>query len=315
MTGLQILGSGHGLPKRCVTNEDMAQIVDTNNEWIITRTGIEQRYFCSEDETCGQLAAQAAQQALQQANLSADQIGLIVAATFTSDYLTPSLACQVHQALGCTKPIPCMDVNAACTGFLYGLETARSLLMSGSANSEYALVIGAEGLSRVLDFTDRTSCVLFGDAAAAMVVRLADVPYSCILNASGDTSSLFANSLLPNQSRFLQMDGKAIFRFAVDIIPKCLEQLLQKSGLTLEQIDHVVCHQANSRIIDHVVKKLGAPPTMFYKNMQRFGNTSAASIPLALDELLQNGTIRPGQKVVCIGFGAGLTWGACLLSF
>lgn len=315
MTGLQILGSGHGLPQRCVTNDDMAKIVDTSNEWITTRTGIEQRYFCDTGETCGQLATKAAQQALQQANLHPDQLGLIVAATFTSDYLTPSLACQVQQALGSTKPMPCMDVNAACTGFLYGLETARSLLMSGTATSEYALVIGAEGLSRVLDFTDRGSCVLFGDAAAAMVVRLADLPYSCILNAQGDTTSLSANSLLPNQPRFLQMDGKAIFRFAVDIIPKCLNELLQKSGLTLDQIDHVVCHQANSRIIDHVVKKLGAPPEMFYKNMQRFGNTSAASIPLALDELLQADKIKPGQKVVCIGFGAGLTWGACLLSF
>lgn len=314
MTGLEVLGTGHCLPKRCVTNDDMAQTVDTSHEWIATRTGIEQRYFCDNEESCGHLAANAAQMALQKAGITADQLGLIVAATFTADYLTPSLACQVHQALG-AQPMPCMDVNAACTGFLYGLETARSLLMSGTATTEYALVIGAEGLSRIMDFSDRTTCVLFGDAAAAMVVRLSDAPYACILNAKGDATSLYANSLLPNQSHFLQMDGKAIFRFAVDIIPKCLDELLQKSGLTLEQVDHVVCHQANSRIIDHVVKKLGAPSQMFYKNMQRFGNTSAASIPLALDEMLQSGTIQPGETVVCIGFGAGLTWGACLLNF
>ena len=314
MTGLEILGTGRCLPQRCVTNDDMARVVDTSDEWISTRTGIRQRYFCQEDESCATLAAGAAQKALEAAGITPDQLGLIVAATFTPDNYTPSVACQVHQMLNVGPSIPCFDVNAACTGFLYALESARALLMAGSAG-QYALVIGAECISRVLDMTDRSTCVLFGDGAGAMVVRLADAPYTCLLSGKGDEASLYAGNLAPGKSRSLFMDGRAIFRFAVDIIPKCLNGLMEQSGLTLEQIDHVVCHQANSRIIDHVVKKLGAPPEKFYKNMQDYGNTSAASIPLALDEMVRAGRIQPGQTVACVGFGAGLTWGAALLRF
>ena len=314
MTGLEILGTGRCLPQRCVTNDDMARMVETSDEWISTRTGIRQRYFCGEDEGVVSLSAGAARKALEKAGVSADQLGLILTATFTPDSFTPSVACQVHEALGCTAAIPCFDLNAACTGFIYALETARSLLMAGSAG-EYALVIGAECISRVLDMEDRSTCVLFGDGAAAAVVRLADLPYACVLGGRGEAAGLHANSLLPGQNRTLFMDGRAIFRFAVDIIPKCLNQLFEESGTSLEQVDHVVCHQANSRIIDHVVKKLGAPADKFYKNMHRYGNTSAASIPLALDEMLESGAIQPGQTVACVGFGAGLTWGAVLLRF
>lgn len=314
MKGLKIIGMGRALPSSCVTNEDFAQRMDTSDEWIATRTGIRQRYFCQPEESCGTLAAQAARHALEAAGLTIDQMGLIVAATFTADYRTPSVACQVHEALGATRAMPCFDLNAACSGFVYGLETARSLLAGGNAG-EYALVIGAECLSRVVDMEDRSTCVLFGDGAGAAVVQLAQLPYACVWGAQGQTEPLHAASLLPERTPYLQMDGKAIFRFAVDILPKCLEQLSQASGIPLEQMDQVVCHQANSRIIDHVAKKLGAPQHQFYKNMHRYGNTSAASIPLALSELWAQGRLAPGTTAACVGFGAGLTWGACLLTF
>jgi len=312
MIGLEVLGTGRCLPGRCVTNEEISRRVDTSDEWVSSRTGIRQRYFCEEGETNASLAAGAARKALEKAGIGPGDVGLCIAATFTPDHAMPSLACEVQAALGLPETAPCFDVNAACTGFLVALETARCFLLGGNAASPYALVIGSEVLSRVLDFEDRTTCVLFGDGAGAAVVRLnADRPYAADFGARGDVCVLYAGGEDP----FLHMDGQGVFRFAVDIIPRCIHAVLGKAGLTLADVQHVVCHQANSRIIDFAVKRLGEDPEKFYQNMQRYGNTSAASIPIALDEMLEQGRIRAGQNVLCVGFGAGLTWGGALLRF
>ena len=290
MMGLEVMGTGRCLPSRCVSNQEMSGMVDTSDAWITSRTGIRQRYFCAQGETNALLAATAARRAMEKAGVGPADIGLCIVATFTPDRATPSLACEVQAALGLAQTIPCFDVNAACTGFLVAMEK----------------------LSRIIDFSDRSTCVLFGDGAGAAVVRLAPVrPYAACFGARGDASILYAGGGDP----FVHMDGQEVFRFAVDIIPKCIDAVLHKAGLALADIHHVVCHQANSRIIGHVVKKLGENPEKFYENMQRYGNTSAASIPIALDEMLEQGRILPGQNVLCIGFGAGLTWGGTLLRF
>ena len=312
MTGIELLGTGRSLPGHCITNDDLARVVETSDEWVASRTGIRQRYFCTEEETAAQLAADAANKALAQAGVTAAQIGVCIVATFTPDHATPSLACEVHEALHLPETALCFDVNAACTGFLVALETARCHLAAGDVTGQFALVIGAEKISRLLDFADRSTCVLFGDGAGASVICLAkEAPYATTFGARGDASILYANA--DGDDPFLHMDGRAVFRFAVQIIPQCLDELLAKTGLQMADIGHVVCHQANSRIIDHVIKQRGDDPARYYQNMQRYGNTSAASIPLALDELRQNGALQSGQIVACIGFGAGLTWGGILL--
>ena len=314
LTGLQILATGRSVPSVCVSNEELSKRVETSDEWIYTRTGIRQRYFCAPEETNALLAVRAARAALQKAGLEPQQIGLCVCGTFSPDHASPSLACEVHEQLGLPENTPAFDVNAACTGFLTALETARCFLTASELQSPYALVIGSECISRVMDHEDRATCVLFGDGAGAAVVRLSDAhPYRAVLHARGDVELLKVGGAgRPDQ--VVQMQGSAVFRFASEVVPACINELLEKSGMTMEDIDYVVCHQANGRIIDHVIKKLGAPPEKFYKNMQRYANTSAASIPIALDEMAEAGLLHPGQRVLCVGFGAGLTWGGALLT-
>ena len=314
MTGLQILATGRSVPSLCVSNEALSQQVETSDAWIYTRTGIRQRYFCTPEETNTLLATRAARAALQKAGLRPDEIGLCVCGTFSPDHASPSLACEVHERLGLPETTPAFDVNAACTGFLTALETARCFLAAARLASPYALVIGSECISRVMDHTDRSTCVLFGDGAGAAVARLSEKhPYQAVLHARGDVELLKVGGAgRPDQ--VVQMQGSAVFRFAAEVVPACIEEILTQSGYTMADIDYVVCHQANGRIIDHVVKKLGAPPEKFYKNMQRYANTSAASIPLALDEMAEAGLLHPGQRLICVGFGAGLTWGGALLT-
>ena len=311
MNGIKLLSTGSALPRRAVTNDDMARIVDTNDEWIATRTGIRSRYHCTEGESHTSLCLAAAKQALERAGIGPEQIGVCIVATLSQDFLTPAAACILQRELGFPEDTVCFDLNAACSGFVYGLHTAECLL--SAAGRKYGLVVGVEALSRITDFTDRSTCVLFGDGAAAAVIRLTDdAPYACVLGARGDTQILRAGGA-GEMDRFIHMDGPAVFRFAVDAVPKCIDAVLAQAGMTLSQVDHVICHQANSRIIDYVVRKLKAPPEKFYKNMDRYGNTSAASIPIALDELLEKGLARQGQIALCVGFGAGLTWGGALL--
>lgn len=313
MNAIKLLGTGRHVPSRCLTNDDLSRMVDTSDQWIRERTGIVTRYLCGDGEGNTSSALAAAKTAMERAGVGPEDIGVCVAATFTPDHATPSLACELHQLLGFAETTPAFDVNAACTGFLHALETARCLLAAGHLRAPCALVIGSEALSRITDFTDRSTCVLFGDGAAAAVIRLTDdAPYACVLGARGDTQILRAGGA-GETDRFIHMDGQAVFRFAVDAVPKCIDAVLTQAGMTLDQVDHVICHQANSRIIDYVVRKLKAPPEKFYKNMDRYGNTSAASIPIALDELLEKGLARQGQIALCVGFGAGLTWGGALL--
>ena len=310
MEGLQLISTGGALPSRVVTNEDLSKLVDTSDEWITTRTGIRQRRFCGEGQTTATLAIEAAKQALERSGLQAEQIGCCVCATLSGAYATPSTACLVQHELGLAEDIPVLDVNAACSGFIYGAAVARGLLAARPQDSRrFALVIGCEQLSRLMDMTDRNTCVLFGDGAGAAIFALAeDSDFAVDLGARGD----MAIETPPNGP--IHMDGRAVFRFAVDASPRTLHAVLEATHHTLDEVDWVVCHQANSRIIDNCVKKMQADPEKFYKNMDRHGNTSAASIPVALNELAEDGRLQPGMRIACIGFGGGLTWGGMLLT-
>lgn len=311
--GIRIISTGAVHPGKKVTNDDLSQIVDTSDEWIFSRTGIKSRFFCDtqNDESCLSMALGAASKALLRSGISKDEIGCCICATISGDYATPSVACLVQEALSLPEDIPVLDINAACSGFIYGLEVARNFLNNSS--KKYGLVIGSEQLSRLLDMTDRSTCVLFGDGSGAAVIELDDnAPYESFLGARGG-KAIFCNGAGTSKN-YINMDGTAVFKFAVTSIPLCINTLLERSNLSLDDIDLVVCHQANSRIIDHCVKKLKAPSEKFYKDMDHFGNTSAASIPLALNELYEEERLVPGTKLLLVGFGSGLTWGGALIT-
>ena len=309
MNGLRLLGTGRALPARALDNDAMTAYVDTSDEWITSRTGIRQRYFCEGGESTTTLAIEAARRALVSSGLEVGAIDCLLVATSSGEYAMPSTACLVHKALGLREDIPVMDVGAACAGFLYAVDTARALLLAHGGR--HALVVGAEQMSHLLDMTDRNTCVLFGDGAGAAVLALEqDAEYACVLGTRGDMAIRVGG---PRREQPMAMDGQSVFRFAVSTIPTCVEQLLEKTGLTLADVDWVVCHQANQRIIDASVRRLGVSAEKFYKNLDRYANTSAASIPLALDELRESGRLLPGQRVILVGFGGGLTWAGVML--
>ena len=314
MKGFQLLATGGALPGRTVTNDDLSRMVDTSDDWITTRTGIRTRHYCTEGENAATLAIAAAKQALQRSGLAPADIACCVCATLSAPDATPSVACQVQAALGLPETCPALDINAACSGFLYGTAVARGLL--ATLGGQYALVIGCEALSRLMDPADRSTCVLFGDGAGAAIFELAadPTPFAVMLGARGD-AAIHAGGPSRAGSAPITMDGRAVFRFAVDALPKCLHAVLDETQLTLDDLSWVVCHQANSRIIDHCVKALQADPAKFYKNMDRHGNTSAASIPVVLNELAESGQLQPGQLLACIGFGGGLTWGGAIFQY
>ena len=310
MNGMKLRATGRALPAKALSNEDMRQYVDTSDEWIATRTGIRQRYFCGEGENTTTLAIAAAKQALERSGLAAEEIGCLLVATSSGEYAMPSTACLVHQALGLREDIPVMDVGAACAGFLYALEAARGLLLAGGGR--YALVIGAEQMSFLQDMTDRSVCVLFGDGAGAAVFELTqEVEYLSVQGTRGDLAITVGG---PQRKAYMQMEGQAVFRFATTILPQCVQQLLAKGGKTMEDVDWVVCHQANERILASSIRKLGAPAEKFYKNLDRYGNTSAASIPMCLDEMMEQGLLKEGQRVIMVGFGGGLTWAGAMVT-
>lgn len=308
MSGLRLLGTGRALPSRPVTNDDMSAIVETSDEWIASRTGIRQRYFCAEGETAEALAIAAARQALARSGVDAQDVGCVVCATSSGTYAMPSMACQVHHALGLAQNIPVMDVGAACAGFLYAVETARCLMLGGAGR--YALVVGSEQMSRVLDMTDRATCVLFGDGAGAALFALDEAAeYASVFGTTGDMAIRCGGV----SRTHMTMDGQAVFRFAVATIPRCVNGLLEKTGLTMEQLDWVVCHQANERILDASARRLGCGPEKLFKNLDRYANTSAASIPIALDEMREQGLLPAGRCMALVGFGGGLTWAGLLM--
>lgn len=312
MENIEIIGTGMAVPSKAITNDDLAKIVDTSDEWISTRTGIRNRFFCREDECANSLAIEAAGKALEDSGLNAENIGVCICATVSGDFATPSMACMVQRHLRLRENIPSFDINAACSGFLYGIEVARGLL--NGTGEKYALVVGCEQLSKLLDMTDRSTCVLFGDGAGAAVIRLSNEKiYASTLGTRGGYEIMAEGP--GKKPSHLRMDGKEVFKFATTIIPKCIEGLKEKSGLGIEDVDKVICHQANERIIDFVVRRMKADPSKFYKNMDRYGNTSAASVPIALDELVKKGEVKSGDLLLMVGFGGGLTWAGALIRY
>lgn len=309
MSAPKFLATGRCLPRRVVTNEELSRRVDTNDEWVFSRTGIHQRRFC-DGESGLDLALGSARQALERAELGPEDVGVCLVATFTPDYASPSMACLVQKELGLREDTLCFDLNAACAGFLYGMKTAHALL--SGAPRPYALLIGCEVISRVMDMTDRNTCVLFGDGAGAAVLRRdEEASWHTVFGSRGDPESIRVQGPGPVPSA-VHMEGKAVFRFAVEVVEQSIRQLLAEEGCAVNDLDLVVCHQANARIIDHVAKKLKAREGLFYKNMDRYGNTSAASIPIALDELAEQGILKAGMRVLTVGFGGGLTWAGAL---
>ncbi|MFM8607436.1 MAG: beta-ketoacyl-ACP synthase III [Hyphomicrobiales bacterium] len=316
-----ILGTGHYLPKKRMTNADLMSLVDTNDEWIVERTGIRARHIASEGETTSILAIEAAKAAIADAKIDANSIDLIVLATATPDYTFPSTATQVQAALGITGGAA-FDVQAVCSGFVYALTTADNFLKTGSAKR--ALVIGAETFSRILDWTDRTTCVLFGDGAGAVILDAqegggtnADHGILCThLRSDGrhlDKLYVDGGPSTTMTTGHLRMEGKEVFRHAVVNLAETVDEALHRSGLAASEISWFVPHQANRRIIDATAKKLGIDPSKVVITVDQHGNTSAASIPLALSVARHDGRIKQGELVLIEAMGGGFTWGSALI--
>ncbi len=322
MNGLKILGVGYAVPDNKVTNEDLAKVINTNDTWITERTGIKSRYF-SKDENTSDLAVSAAQKAITDAQIDSKTIDCIIVATLTPDTMMPCTAALVQTKLNLTKQrMMVFDLNAACSGFIVALQTVDALLQSGQVTT--ALVIGSETLSKILDYTDRSTAVLFGDGAGAFLLRKGDSgkPWTHFVNTEGDkdgtltTDGLKLNASLSNiqgQTPYLRMKGQAVFRFAVKALEDAIQQVLLKRKLNLEDIDLIIPHQANARIVAHVADKLGLPLEKFVLNMAEFGNTSSASIPIAYAQAKTNGLIHVNMRILLVGFGAGLIWAGTLI--
>lgn len=317
----KIIGVGSCVPKKVVTNEDLAKLIDTSDEWIRSRTGIRERRVSEAATATSDLALVAAQKALKAAELAAEQLDLIIVGTTSPDYLFPSVGCILQNKLGAAKAAA-FDVSAACSGFNFALNVASSFIENQTYKN--ALVVGADTLTKYLNWKDRGTCILFGDGAGATV-----------LTASNDESGILASWLkaeghlgdrliMPGggsrdpeekNGRFITMDGKDVFKFAIRVLEESISEVLKKADLKVEDIDLLIPHQANIRIINHVIKKMGLPKEKVYVNLHKYGNTSAASIPIALDEALADGKIKKGDIVVLSGFGAGLTCGANLIKW
>ena len=335
MNEMKLIGLGAAYPGRLVTNDDLSLEMDTSDAWIYPRTGIHARRFCTAEESAVTLAIEAAGKALAEAEsqgVPASDIGAIVVASMSADLATPSIAAILQRELRLPE-VPALDINAACSGFIYGLEVARSL--AAVSGRRYALVVGTEQLSRLLSMEDRSTAILFGDGAGAAVIECTETagnreeaaPYvrlfgsrgSDVILAPGVYTGAYEAREETNAETVcidhMLMDGKEVFMFACDIIPRIIGGLLEQSGETMEDIDHVVCHQANARIIRHVYRAMHWPAEKFFMNMEKRGNTSAASIPTALYDMQQQGRLQRGERLILAGFGGGLTWGGCILSY
>jgi len=314
-----ILGTGSALPPRRVTNAELAERVETSYEWIVERTGIHARHIAADGETTSTLATEAARKALAAAGVPADEVGLIVLATATPDQTFPASATKVQTALGIDDCIA-FDVAAVCTGFLYALSVADNMLKGGMA--EYALVIGSETFSRILDWEDRTTCVLFGDGAGAILLRSVDAQDKGVLatklHADGRHNDLLfvdGGASTTGTVGKLRMKGKEVFRHAVVNLAAVLKETLEASGHIIDEVDWVVPHQANKRILDATAKKLGLDPSRVVVTVDQHANTSAASVPLALDTAVRDGRIKPGDLIVLEAMGGGFTWGAAVVRY
>jgi 3-oxoacyl-[acyl-carrier-protein] synthase-3 len=312
----RIVGTGSFLPPRVVTNDELAQRLDTSDEWIRSRTGITRRHIADKTQASSDLALEASRRALQAAGIEASQIDLIVVATSTPDYVFPSTACLLQAKLG-AKGSAAFDIQAVCSGFVYGLATADAFIRSGA--HKRAIVVGAEVFSRILDWNDRGTCVLFGDGAGAVVLAADSTPgiHASVLHADGSQVDMLS---VPGNvsggcivgSPFLQMNGQGVFKFAVRVLDEVARETVAAAGMTLDDIDWLIPHQANVRILDATARKLGLPPEKLVITVDHHANTSAASVPLALDEFVRAGKIRAGHRVMMEGVGGGFTWGASL---
>ena len=321
-----ITGWGMSVPERVLTNDELARTVDTNNEWIVGRTGIRERRIAGPKESTATLATVAARAALECADVSPRQIDLIIVATSTPEYQFPATACVVQDALGASNAGG-FDLSAACSGFIFAMEMAAAAIRCGSLQT--VLVIGSETLSRVVDWKDRGTCILFGDGAGAFVLQGSDTPggvLASIMRSDGSGGPALiipaGGSHLPasaetvrNQQHYIQMDGKEVYRFATRVLASATREVVAAAGLSLDDIALIVPHQANSRIIDSAARTLGLPLDRFIINLDRYGNTSTASIPIAICEAVAEGRIRPNDNLVLVGFGAGLTWGASAIQW
>lgn len=321
-----ILATGCYLPDKVITNADLEKMVDTSDEWIVSRTGIRERRMAAEGQSTSDLAARAGEQALAKAGIAPEQVDLIIVATATPDMLFPSTACLVQEKLG-AKNAAAFDLSAACSGFLYGSSVAAQFIMNGMYR--YALVIGVETLSKIVDWTDRNTCVLFGDGAGAAVIGPVEDGMGFLsfeLGADGGGAELLkletggsrkpaAKAEPGHRENYVQMAGSEVFKFAVRAMNAASDNALAKADITKEQVDFLVPHQANLRIIDSAVKRLGLPDDKVVINLDKYGNMSAASIPVALDEAVSQGRIKEGDTLVLVGFGGGLTWGASVLKW
>lgn len=323
-----IVGWGYEVPSKVISNHDLEQIVETSDEWIRSRTGIEERHVAADPkETTSSLAVAAARRALEVADVPPNKVDLIICSTTTPEYSFPATACLVQNALGATNA-GAFDLSAACSGFVYALSMARGHIIAGDA--EYVLVIGAETLSRIVDWTDRETCILFGDGAGAVLVAASEVPGGILATELGSDGSGGDALILPgggsalptsletvsSGQHYIKMDGKAVFRFATRVMATATRRVLERAGYTPADVDLVVPHQANLRIIQNsVLNQLKIPEDKVFVNLQKYGNTSTASIPIALCEAIDAGRLKPGYKVVFVGFGAGLTWAACAIDW
>ena len=315
----RISGTGSYLPEKILTNRDLEQVVDTSDEWVYSRTGIRQRHIAADDQNASDLALMACKRALQAAGLSARDIGLVIVATTTPDMVFPSTACILQAKLG-IKDGPAFDLQAVCSGFVYSLAVADQFMKSGGY--QHALVVGAEIYSRILDWKDRATCVLFGDGAGAVVLSKSDAPgiLSCHLHADGSYAQTLSvpGNVSGGSVRgrpLLQMDGGAVFKFAVKVLGEVADEALAANRLATTDIDWLIPHQANIRIIQATAKRLGLSMERVITTVERHANTSAASIPLALDEAVREGKIRAGQHVLLEGVGGGFTWGSVLMKW
>lgn len=316
-----ITGWGMSVPEQVLTNDDLSKMVETNDTWIRERTGIQERHIAREDQFASMLGVEAATKALKIANLHPRDLDLIICSTSSPEYIFPATACLIQDQLGATKA-GAFDLLAACTGFIYALNMGAQAIRSGSIKN--ALILGAETLSRFVNWKDRSTCILFGDGAGAFVLQASEQPggvLSAVMHSDGSGGDLltiaaggshypFNESTIPDGKHYIQMDGNEVFRFATRVMASATQEVLACAGLTLDQVQWIVPHQANIRIIMAAARGLKLPMDRFIVNLERYGNTSTASIPIAMVEALEKGQIKPGQKIVMVGFGAGLTWGA-----
>ena len=326
MNSVGIKGTGYYVPENVVTNFDLEKIVDTTDEWIRTRTGIEERRFASPDEATSDLSYKAALKAIEVAKIDKNQIDMIIVATCTPDYIAQGTSCLVQNKLGLTS-IPCLDVNAACSGFIYGMSMAYSLVKSKIYKN--ILVVGAETLSRIIDMQDRNTCVLFGDGAGAVIIGEVEEGYGILglsLGAEGEDDMILKvpaggtrkpnnEETIKNRENFLIMKGKEVFKFAVTVLPKVTLDALEQSKLSANDLSMIFPHQANERIIEAASKRIKFPLEKFYMNLNRFGNTSAASVAIALGEALEKGLVKKGDNIALTGFGAGRTYGSMVMKW